>query len=152
MALQKLVFGFRHAIEIAKANGEDGYFFRKFPTGQCGAASDMLAQYLIDHGYSHITYVNGTLYSNAPSESRCHTWLEVKGLVVDITGDQFKYDEKPLQYDIPVYIGPMTAYYQQFEVLPGGTYEHFGLDKSCSNYYDLKKWYKTIMYYLSTVF
>lgn len=52
MRLEKLVTEFRKAIERAKNNNEQGEFFRKFPTGQCGNASDMLAQYLLDNGYS----------------------------------------------------------------------------------------------------
>ena len=48
MNLEKLVYNFRDAIETAIENGESGIFFRKFPTGQCGHTSDMLAQYLID--------------------------------------------------------------------------------------------------------
>lgn len=148
MTLEELVFTFRHAIDTAISNGENGYYFRKFPTGQCGTTSDMLAQYLIDNGYRQIIYVNGTYYGNTPFECQSHTWIEVNGLVIDITGDQFKYHNKPLKYNIPVYVGPMTVYYQQFEIPPGGTHEHFGLDSSWFNYYDLIKYYEMIMRYL----
>ena len=54
--LENLVFNFRKAIEAAKANNEPGEFFRKFPVGQCGNTSDILAQYLIDNGFAPITY------------------------------------------------------------------------------------------------
>ena len=57
MELETLVHNFRKAIEAAQANYEPGEFFRKFPTGQCGHTSDMLAQYLIDNGIGPITYV-----------------------------------------------------------------------------------------------
>lgn len=43
MNLNELVYNFRNAIERAKDNNEPGEFFRKFPNGQCGNASDMLA-------------------------------------------------------------------------------------------------------------
>lgn len=49
--LEKLVFAFRKAIERAQKNDEPGEFFRKFPTGQCGHTSDLLAQFLIDNTF-----------------------------------------------------------------------------------------------------
>ena len=104
MTLETLVFGFRRAIETAKANNEPGEFFRKFPVGQCGHASDMLAQFLIDKGIGPITYVNGTYYGSFGRVMQSHTWLVVDERIIDITGDQFKYHEAPLTYNIPVYI------------------------------------------------
>lgn len=146
--LETLVSNFRKAIEAAKANNEPGDFFRRFPVGQCGNTSDILAQYLIDNGIGPITYVNGTYYGDGWDDRWAHTWLVVSGLVIDITGDQFKYHEKPLAYDVPVYIGPMTDYYRLFEIGPGGECEHFGLEKQWSNYHKLKDWYETILEYL----
>lgn len=108
----------------------------------------MLAQYLIDNGYSHITYFNGTFYGDTPFDNQSHTWLEVNGLVIDITYDQFKYHDKPLKNDVPVYIGSMNEYYQLFDVSDGSVHEHFGLEQEWFNYYDLKKWYETIMRYI----
>lgn len=148
MKLENLVVAFRRAIERAKANNEQGEFFRKFPVGQCGNTSDMLAQYLIDNGISPITYVNGTYYGDYGDDMQAHTWLVVNGMLIDITGDQFKYHEKPLKYDIPVYIGPKTEYYELFEITPGGSHEHFGLDDGWTNYRKLKEWYEIILRYL----
>lgn len=51
----------------------------------------MLAQYLIDNEYGEITYIDGTYYGDTPFDSQAHTWLEVNGLVIDITADQFKH-------------------------------------------------------------
>lgn len=119
MSLETFVYNFRKAIEAAKKNNEPGEFFRKFPVGQCGHASDILAQYLIDNGIS-VIYVNGTYYGDDFDDWQAHTWLLVKGLVIDITGDQFKFHEESIKYDIPIYIGPMTKYYQLFEINPGG--------------------------------
>lgn len=148
MRLEELVSDFRKAIERAKDNNERGEFFRKFPTGQCGNTSDMLAQYLIDNGFSPITYVNGTYYGDHWDDMQAHTWLIVDGLLIDITGDQFKYHEAPLKNNVPVYVGPMTEYYELFEITPGGMHEHFGLDARWFNYHELKGWYKTILRYL----
>ena len=96
MELETLVRNFRKAIEAAQTNYELGEFFRKFPTGQCGHSSDMLAQYLIDNGIGPITYVSGTYYGDDSEDRWCHAWLVVDGLVVDITGDQFRHHPAPL--------------------------------------------------------
>lgn len=148
MKLESLVVNFRKAIEMAKANHEPGDFFRDFPLGQCGNTSDILAQYLIDNKFGPVTYVNGTYYGDNWDCEKSHAWLVVEGLVIDITGDQFKYEEEPLRCDLPVYIGPMTEYYQIFEIDPGGMNEHSGLKKQWINYHELKDWYETILRYL----
>ena len=148
MTLETLVFNFRRAIEFAKANNEPGDFFIKFPLGQCGNTSDILAQYLIDNRISSILYVSGTYYGDDCNNRWAHGWLIAEGLVVDITGDQFKYHKEPLTNDVPVYIGTMTEYYQLFEVGPEGICTHFGLKKQWSNYCELTDWYKTILKYL----
>lgn len=146
---EKLVFSFRNAIESAIENNEKGEFFRKFPTGQCGNTSDLLAQYLIDNGIGPITYVCGTYYGYSIEENCSHAWLNVNGLVVDITCDQFKNYDEPLKCDIPIYIGPMTEYYQLFEVNPGGEFEHIGIEGSWLNYLELMRLYETILKYIN---
>lgn len=147
--LEGLVFNFRKAIEAAQANNEPGEFFRKFPVGQCGNTSDILAQYFIDNGIGPITYVNGTYYGDDYEDRWAHTWLVVYGLVIDITGDQFSDKAEPLKNDVPIYIGPMTEYYQLFEIGPGGECEHSGLSPTWFNYHELKAWYKIIQKYLA---
>ena len=72
----------------------------------------------------------------------------VNGLIVDITGDQFRDYAEPLSNDIPVYIGPMNEYYQLFDTTNGSNYEHFGLDDQWSNYHELKEWYNVIIKYI----
>lgn len=146
--LETLVLNFRRAIEAAQDNGEPGEFFRKFPVGQCSNTSDLLAQYLIDNGVGPITYMNGTYYGDDLEDRWAHTWLVVNGLVVDITGDQFKYHKGALTYDVPVYIGPMTEFYLLFEIGPAGKGEHFGLEEQWVHYHKLKDWYEIILKYL----
>ena len=146
--IETLAFNFRKAIEAAKDNGEPGDFFRNFPVGQCGNTSDLLAQYLIDNGIGPITYVNGTYYGEDWDDKWAHTWLVVNGLVIDITGDQFKYHKEPLAYDVPAYIGPMTDFYRLFEIGPTGKCEHLGLEEHWSHYHKLKRWYEVILKYL----
>lgn len=148
--IEKIVKKIRTAIEDAKTARESGEFFRRFPVGQCGHTSDVLAQYFIDNGIGPITYVNGTYYGDDWEDIWSHTWLLIDGLVVDITGDQFKFHEKPLQNNIHVYIGPMTEWYYLFEVARSGIHEHNGLEKSWTGYYELKRCYETMRKYMDS--
>ena len=148
MNLEEFVYNFRGAIESAKQNVEVGTFFRKFPTGQCGHTSDMLAQYLIDNGFESIVYVNGTYYGDEWDDQWSHTWLVVNEQIIDITGDQFKYHQEPLKNNVPVYIGPANKFYDLFEIHSSGKHKHFGLNDQWTNYFDLRQWYETIMRYL----
>ena len=77
-----------------------------------------------------------------------HTWLVVDDRIVDITGDQFKNRGTPLAYNIPVYIGPITKYYQLFNTTYGSIHTQTGLEKQWANYYELRSWYETILRYL----
>ncbi|MBR5223830.1 MAG: hypothetical protein IKV81_06680 [Clostridia bacterium] len=151
MNLQKLVYDFRDAIETAIENGESGTFFRKFPTGQCGQTSDMLAQYLIDNGFESIVYVNGTYYGDEWNDRWSHTWLVVNDQIIDITGDQFKYHQEPLKNNVPVYIGLEKKFYDLFEIHQSGKHKHFGLDCRWSNYYELEQCYEIIKKYLNDI-
>ena len=135
MKIEPLIYSFRKAIEFAKANNEPGEFFINFPTGQCGHASDILAQYLIDNGISPIMYVCGTYYGDDWDDRYSHAWLVVEEAIIDITGDQFQHHKKPLSFDLPVYIGPMSDFHQLFEVDPGGMCEHHGLEHQWTNYH-----------------
>ena len=151
MNLQKLVYNFRDAIETAIENGESGTFFRKFPTGQCGHTSDMLAQYLIDNGFESIVYVNGTYYGDEWDDRWSHTWLVVNDQIIDITGDQFKYHQEPLKNNVPVYIGLENKFYDLFEIHQSGKHKHLGLDCRWSNYYELEQCYEIIKKYLNDI-
>ncbi|MBL0385622.1 hypothetical protein JJB07_03070 [Tumebacillus sp. ITR2] len=55
----------------------------RFPRGACGDTSDLLAMYLVDNGFSNVSYVCGM------DGSQSHAWLEFDGWLVDITADQF---------------------------------------------------------------
>lgn len=149
MALESLVSNFRKAIEAAIDNNEKDVFFKKFPFGQCGNTCDMLAQYLIDNGFSPVYYVNRIYYSPIRNDSQEHAWLEVNGQIVDITADQFKYKEKPLKSTCSVYVGPMNDYYKIFKSHPMDRCTHTGLDMCKCNNKELKKCYNTILKYLT---
>ena len=61
-------------------------FFRDFPRGRCGDASELLAKYLLENGIKAI-YVSGV------NGERTHAWLEYCDYIIDITADQFKEND-----------------------------------------------------------
>jgi hypothetical protein len=80
--LRELVKLFRSALEKCDRNklpiGLQG-----FPRGACGDASLLLAKYLEENGEVGLTYVMGQ------NNAQTHGWLELDGIIVDITADQF---------------------------------------------------------------
>ena len=95
----------------------------RFPLGCCGEASILLSQYFIDCGISaHYQY--GEFIRGVGQLSQSHAWIVLNdGIIVDITGDQFKdYIEFDF-YNIPVYVGEETKFHKSFRkgpLLPGG--------------------------------
>lgn len=64
----------------------------KFPSGCCGAASDLLGQYLTDSGLGVWQYRMGFHEDSLAS----HAWLERDDLTLDITADQFPNVAEPV--------------------------------------------------------
>lgn len=88
--LVELVGSFRAAI-LRTEKSKLPISLSEFPVGSCGDASLLLARFLQEHGFGKASYVCGHLgpYS--------HAWLELDGLLIDITADQFARDpEKEL--------------------------------------------------------
>lgn len=94
---------FRAAIQNAVQAGKIREM-ATFPRGCCSYASDLLQRYLFEQGI--ITYyISGQYGSGWEAES--HAWLETEdGIIIDITGDQYKYNE--LSISEPVYVGVRT--------------------------------------------
>lgn len=109
---------FRTAIDMARDAGEfdKDFSFSKFPRGCCGDASDLLAQFLLENSIT-TDYVCGT-YSDGSFEGIwSHAWLLTsRHTIIDITGDQFKYNPVFLNYDNPVYIGVKDDFHKLFVV------------------------------------
>lgn len=108
---------FRQAIEKAKFAGEftnDRILF-KFPTACCGDASCLLGQYLLDYGISS-KYVCGNYYYDDGGGAQSHAWLEIGDVIIDITGDQFKFHSEFFNYDTPVFVGKADKMHLLFEV------------------------------------
>lgn len=106
---------FRNAIIEAVRQGEFSkpfmpHFVNSFPTGCCTFASELLAIHLFSLGLKCIDF-----------SGRCgvesHAWLRIKStnIIVDITGDQYKYNGHMYCYDVPVYVGSPDRFHQLFE-------------------------------------
>ena len=102
--VRPLVNDFRKAIDCAL---EDDKLYdtviASFRIACCGYTSDLLQRYLAENGIE-TRYVSGTYRDCSTNDSQSHAWLELTdGTIVDITGDQFRFEPEPLQNDCPVY-------------------------------------------------
>lgn len=70
------------------------YGFREFPGGSCGDASLLLGTFIKDETGQRSTYVLGYL------GQRSHAWIEMEGIIVDITADQFSDVTHPVMVSI----------------------------------------------------
>lgn len=51
------------------------------------------------------------------NDSQSHAWLELAdGTVIDITGDQFRFEPHPLKNDCPVYCDKPNEFFNLFEL------------------------------------
>lgn len=91
-----------------------------FPVGCCGDASLLLGEFLLARRVNHISYVLGVCGEQA------HAWLERKGDIIDITGDQFGRQK--------VFVGRADAFYAKFEIESQRVYQHFYYDSSPNNH------------------
>lgn len=143
---------YRFAIDKAiTAGGFNGDFsFCDFPRGCCGDASVLLAQYLLVNGIKTY-YVCGNFYYDNPSGgAQSHAWLWTEDkTIIDITGDQFKNNSTFLNYNVPVYVGPMDRFHKLFEVEDRDFHENIGLEAVGSICLPrLSKLYSTINKYI----
>lgn len=125
-----LVTRFRNAIEMAKNNGEfnDDFSFYKFPRGCCGDTSDLLAQFLLEHGIKTY-YVFGTFRPGSFEDIQTHAWILTENqIIIDITGDQFSADSNYFNYDKSVYIGETDNFHALFDDTERIVHENKGLD------------------------
>jgi hypothetical protein len=128
--IRQLVNQFRNAIDVARDAGEfdEDYSFYKFPRGCCGDASDLLAQFLLENGVKTY-YVCGTYRDGGFENFQSHAWLLTDNkIIIDITGDQFRYNIDLLNYDKSAYVGPKGDFHRLFEVEDRNIHENFGLD------------------------
>lgn len=128
--IKRLANQFRNAVDAARDAGEfdKDFSFNNFPRGCCGDASDLLAQYLLDHGI-RTYYVCGT-YSNGHFENiQSHAWLVTDDqIIIDITGDQFRNNSEFLYYDKTIYVGTKNIFHDLFRIEDRDIHENRGLN------------------------
>ena len=109
---------FYQSIITAKKNGEFDYRDRmsRFPNGCCDDTVDLFSHHLY-HKYGIIsTRVDGVYHNENQENSYWHSWQEIGGIVIDLTGSQFKYESALLNYSIEPYVGPVDSFHGMFEV------------------------------------
>jgi len=116
--LRQEAASFRDAIVRAKRDRAFGRRDRmnEFPRGCCDDIADLFTHYLYHkYGVDSIR-VDGDYYDGNFDNNCSHSWQEVGKSIVDITGDQFKYDPVFLNYDKSVYVGPMDDFHSLFDI------------------------------------
>lgn len=101
-SLNQLVCRYRTAVENVMKTAWVPEHLRDFPHGCCGTISELLGEHLNSLDIVEFYYVCGN------KDGGSHAWLEVYGLVVDITADQF--EGRPA-----VYVGVKDAWYAEWE-------------------------------------
>lgn len=148
--LEVIATHFRQAIVDAKKEGAFDHRDRmsRFPHGCCDDTADLFAHYLFCEYGLVSNRVNGVYYDGNPENSCSHSWLELDGMVIDLTGSQFKYDPVFLNYDYDVYVGRMDKFHELFEIEYKQQSRGIkGLGDSCQN--RMYVLYETIVQYLA---
>jgi hypothetical protein len=101
-AALELATSFRLAVETVVQTGNVPMHIQGFPRGCCGITSQLMGDYFNTLGIGELFYVCGM------KEGASHAWLEVDGLIVDITGDQFS--DRP-----GIYVDKPDAWYGEWE-------------------------------------
>lgn len=116
LMVKRLATKYRSAIEKAVDEKEESWpSLNSFPKGSCGTASEMLAEYLREHGIETY-YVYGTYQDGDDFSKQSHAWLETSDeITIDITRDQFRGQKQFLNWEDPVYVGPQDAFQRLFE-------------------------------------
>lgn len=119
---------FRCAIEKALSLNYLVGNMRFFPNGCCDYSSEFLQKYMFEEYGTDTALVSGTYGDDS------HSWLETdEGIIIDITGDQYKRRRGKMYYNCPVYVGPMDAFHRIFKL-----YQDKFMYDSISDYYCFK--------------
>jgi hypothetical protein len=111
-ALRSLATRFRGAIlatDPSEVDPEVRFVVAGFPKDVCGEICFLLGHYLRENGFASAEYVNGVRRIDGAS----HAWIEVEGIIVDITGCQFP------EVDDVVVVTLDRAWHRQFSDRPG---------------------------------
>ena len=101
--LKKEAIKARKVMENHKHELDDS-LFDKFPIGACGNTSFIFGKWLKEKGFKEVKYVVGYR-----KKWKSHAWLEINGLIIDITADQFEEGMEP------IFIGKNRDFHDTFE-------------------------------------
>lgn len=101
-------------------------FLRKFPHGCCSDSSILLAELLYRNNIS-CQYVSGKCYFD--NKPYYHAWVVVEGkIIIDVTGDQFGYNNDLLNYNHKVYVGELDEFHKLFDNEDISVEDYFGIE------------------------
>lgn len=83
-SLKELASSVRQILERYSLDTKD-IMFELFPRGCCGPTSELLGRCLIELGFANVKYIA----AERPDHTGSHAWIDVDGVIVDITADQF---------------------------------------------------------------
>jgi hypothetical protein len=103
--LRRVVRRFRRAFDMTDRVNAPGVL-PQFPRGCCGWAARFMGNYLRDHFKMKPLHI----YAMSRKGDGGHEWIEVDGVVLDVTLDQF-------EPGLPkAHVGPLLPIHRQFEV------------------------------------
>lgn len=150
--LQELVLNFRRVMECLNPSDFVGTSLSasKFPSACCDDSSQILAAYLTDNGFFGAVLIRGK-YGGKNEELLSHVWLDLDGLKIDITADQFH----KRGYDNPsVIIARKNEFLETFEKNNDGIADFRIHLKDYSGLYlmrDFESCYRVILSHLSAL-
>lgn len=100
--VSQMVRTFRRGIDEVAGEGDLPWVLMDFPNGRCGVISTVLGHYL------NVRYGLQIEQVWADRDGKLHSWLEIFGLAIDITGDQF--EGRP-----PVFYGERDQWFTSWE-------------------------------------
>ena len=130
---------FRKALVSAIRSGDiRNLYWKSFPKGCCDGACNMLQRYFIENNVE--TLIVSGRFENSKYG---HSWLETpKGIVIDITGDQFVNTRHHFEQD--VYVGARdNGFYDTFVNLSKHSYREYDapfLDPNRQEYEIVKRY------------
>lgn len=80
---------FRAALDAVDRTLWEHIHINNFPRGACGHCAELLARYLHERFGIVADYVSHNLGRGDGALEDGHAWLELNGLLIDISGDQF---------------------------------------------------------------
>ena len=123
---------------------------KSFPRGACGPTTILLSQFLMEHGIKGMTYYCGLHLLIKENKTQSHAWIDLDGLIIDITGDQFKDKAEYGFFDIPVYVGQMDQFHSLFhEMQTHPLRGYMDYDESTKARYSIE--YKKVLYTMATL-